>query len=210
MPKPINTSLPLRASVRSFIQCVRGNVIDLNIIKVGADEFTYRQHAALDYAVIRAREIYWQVGIGVSRIRWFHVSAANAAGYHRPVSLNQLAEMTSRWIIFNGGIDVLVPVFVNSGVGEAGGLGPGDWGPCEDEKGGKGMNGATVSAMGPSDTAILLAHEVGHYLGARHVISNPYNVMFRAVVASADQVYFTAEQGRLMREHCMVRRGIML
>ena len=206
---PSDAKQPLRASVWDFIQLIQGRHLDLNLIKIGSDLFMPDDHADMDTAVLWAREFYRRVGIGVGKILWFAVKSADAHGLDRPGSLADLEEMATLWVVPIQGMDVFVPAFDNvHDVNDVGGLSP-LGGSCAKDS--KEMHGIVVSVQGPSDTPVLLAHEMGHFRGLGHREKEPYNIMFPAVIGVPfDQIGFDAGQGRTMIRHCFMHDGVAL
>ena len=62
------------------------------------------------------------------------------------------------------------------------------------------MDGAVVEVIAGL-TGVILAHEVGHYLGLGHVTTDSTNLMFPSVPNGGR---LTSAQGTTMRSHCFV------
>lgn len=206
---PGDPKQPVRASVWEFIQLIQGRHLDLNVVKIGNDLFSPGDHSDMDNAVLWAREFYRRVGIGVGKIFWYAVRSTDAHGLDRPQSLADLHELGSRWVVPNQHLDVFVPVFDDvHDANDVGGMSP-QGGTCAKDS--KEMHGVVVSVQGPDDTPILLAHEMGHYLGLGHRDNEAYNIMFPAVIGVPfAQIGFDAGQGRTMIRHCFVHDGMTL
>jgi hypothetical protein len=104
---------------------------------------------------------------------------------------SEATDLTDDWTVPNTAIDLFgVPVIA----GTLGGLSPTD-GPCD--KDAQGMDGVVVEIMAPQN--VIIAHEVGHYMGLDHDES-PLNLMNAA--GSAANTTVTSAQGSTIKEHC--------
>jgi hypothetical protein len=187
---------------------LRGKHINLNIIEWGVDQFTEDDDEQMDWAILRAREIFGREWIGVGRIQWFGVNTADARGLDRPRTHSEAEDMTSLVVVPNDGIDVAVPKFnaMSDSEDSAAGWSPVD-GPCEDKRGKH--NGCFVGMVAYDGTPTNLAHEVGHYLGLHHKMDDPLNVMFPgSYTGPSRMVNFNRRQRKTMVDHCMMRDGL--
>src|SRR5262249_9228582 len=99
------TGVRVVVSVREQILSLRGRHFNLNVIKVGSDQFTTADHNEIDYAIFKVRNIYRQVRVGVGRILHWIVSTADANGLDTPTSEGDLEDITAAWTVPNDGID---------------------------------------------------------------------------------------------------------
>lgn len=219
---PLNRTL----SLRSHLERISGTSVNLSIFLVGhepgfAGWFTQDEARQTQHAVDVTRELYAQVGLGVRRLYWRYIPTAEAAGYWA-VDAAEATDLTEDFSGPNDGIDVF---YVNL-VTDAGGWsnsGGGNGGPCD--KGTKGeRTGAVIEIKrlgGPPSflnteedvnqfAGILLAHEVGHYLGLPHA-NDITNVMGHdddnngIGSINLTSVNLTTSQGDTMKSHCSIR-----
>jgi hypothetical protein len=211
---PVNRTL----SLRDHLERIAGTSINLSIFLVGHEPgfsgwFSQDDAGQIQHAVDVARELYAQVGLGVRRLYWRYIPPGEAGGYWA-VDSGQATELTEAFSGPNDGIDVF---YVNV-VTDAGGWsnsGDGEGGPCDkDEKGER--TGAVLEIKRPANddknqfAGILLAHEVGHYLGLQHA-GDISNVMGDdsdgdgVGSISLSSVSLTTNQGNKMKSHCFVR-----
>lgn len=190
--------LPGEVSILSHVRLLQGNHIHINCIRVGSDQFTQDDQAEIDSAVYSMRNNYSQVNIGVGRVNHYVIPTADANGRENINSNSEAEALTNEWTVDNDAYDVF---FVLSYAGTTIGRSRVD-GPCN--KNAKGMNGSVVAIEGSvKTTGVVLAHEVGHYMGLGHVNDNT-NLMFRNVVINGS---LTNSQGNNMRKHCFVKSG---
>ena len=114
-------------------------------------------------------------------------------------------DLTDDWSSSGGGIDV----FMVQTIGDAAGWSNVD-GPCSKESKFD-LSGVVLElSLGRRFTGVLLAHEVGHYLGLEHA-NSATNLM--GVDSNDDGIgeidnnstQVTSSQGTKMRSHCSVR-----
>lgn len=211
-----------RASVSllQLAQDLDDDFVNLNIIKIGADQFvvdgnpsTSRpsndNHHLIDYCIYRVRNIFRTRGVGVGRILHFSVDTADAQGHDNCTSRSETEEITDTWTVNNDGIDTFVPFILNvpSGTGILLGRSAVN-GPCE-AKDDKGMNGSVFGLWSPEQASRTFAHEVGHYLKLGHRNSSPDNLMCQSGSANnmRTSVDLTSSQGSSMRSHCLMNSG---
>jgi hypothetical protein len=189
----------LELSLRRQLELAQGEGLNLNLILVAEEDFTWADIEEIQFAVQYMRNIYDDEGICVRKIRWQVISAADAGGYATINSGSEAFDLTDDWNGPDGGyLDVFI---VRNMTGGAGGWSTVD-SPCsKDDK--DEMTG-TVNALNFSreTSGIIFAHEAGHYLGLNHH-SNHGNFMHAN--ASGGSTNITSAQGSTMRSHCYVR-----
>jgi hypothetical protein len=168
--------------------------VNINIIRVGIENFTAGDHTTVDNAIATMRSIYATVDMDVPVVEFWDIPLASANGRDIIDDNGEAEALTGEWTVPNRSIDVFV---VKLYVGTVAGLSPAP-GPCG--KNGKGMTGAVVELV-DSTTGHGLAHEVGHYLGLAHKDSDSTNLMFPTIPNGG---LLTAGQGDAMRQHCFV------
>ncbi len=139
--------------------------VSINVIRVGSDQFTSTDLTTINNAVTVMRNVYATVGITLRRVEHWIITTAQAKGRDVIDSNSEAEALTDEWTVPNNNVDVF---FVKLYVGSVAGLSP-VGGPCN--KNAKGMDGAVVELIG-STTGLVLAHEVGHYLGLGHVTAD--------------------------------------
>jgi hypothetical protein len=168
--------------------------ISVNLIRVGSDQFTPADLTTINSAVTVLRNTYATIGLSVRRVEHFVITTAQANGRDVINSNSEAETLTDEWTVKNNAVDVFL---VKSYVGSVAGLSP-VGGPCD--KDAKGMDGTVVELVG-STTGLVLAHEVGHYLGLPHVTGNSSNLMFPSVPNGGT---LTTSQGNTMKNHCFI------
>ena len=168
--------------------------ISINVIRVGAELFTSADITTINNAINVLRNTYATVGITLRRVERFIIPLAQANGRQVIDNNGEAETLTDEWTVNNNNVDVF---FVKTHVGSVAGLSP-VGGPCN--KNAKGMDGAVVELIG-SNTGLVLAHEVGHYLGLPHVNGNSTNLMFPSVPNGG---LLTSAQGNIMKSHCFI------
>jgi hypothetical protein len=214
---PDPTGVRTEVSLTEQIQLLRGRHFDLNVIKVGSDQFTDADHIEIDYSIVKLRNVYRPVSLGVARIQHFSISTADADGLDSPTTTGDLEDLTENWTVRNDGIDLFIPH--NMAIPSNGGMILGRSaidGPCD--KDAKGMTGAVSGLWGSEQTARTVAHELGHYLGLSHnhgdncptttAAQNNLMAQSRCALSTRNSVLLTAAQGTNMRDHCSTEPGI--
>jgi hypothetical protein len=167
--------------------------VSVNLIRVGSEQFSSADEATINAAVTTLRNTYSTVGLTIRRVENWIISNAQAKGRDVIDSDSEAETLTDEWTVPNHNVDVFL---VKLYVGAVAGLSP-VAGPCD--KDAKGMDGSVVELVG-STTGLVLAHEVGHYLGLSHVTDST-NLMFPSVPNGGQ---LTAAQGNTMRSHCFI------
>jgi reprolysin-like metallo-peptidase family M12B len=212
------TGKRVEVSLIQQINSLRGRHFDLNIIKVGSDQFTASDHNEIDYSIFKLRNVYRPANLGVGRIRHWVISTADANGLDSPTTVGDLDDLTAAWTVPNTAIDLFIPhnmnVASNSGVV----LGKSAIkGPCDKDDATADMTGSTAGLWGSEQTARTIAHELGHYLGLQHnhmnqcptTTAGKNNLMAqsRCALSTRNSTLLTSSQGTDMRGHCSTRGG---
>lgn len=159
----------------------------------------------IQYAIQVMRDIYAQQGLGVRRLMWGFISSGDAGGYANIADRSEAVDLTEDWNGLDGGIDGF---FVQSVGDNAAGWSNAPGSCDKDDK--NDLSGAVLEVSGSRRfTGVLLAHEVGHYLGLQHG-NSATNLM--GVDADGDGVGsinsnstgLTNAQGTTIRGHCSV------
>lgn len=205
------TNTPRNRSLRSHLELIEGQSVNLSIILVGHENdfsgaVSVNEALSVQYAIQVMRDIYGQRDIGVRRIFWRRIPMADVGNYLIITDSAEAENLTDDWSANdNDGIDV----FWVQNILNASGWCNKD-GPCDkDSK--DGLTGAVIELLGTSRIrGIVLAHEVGHYLGLG---SGPgiNNVM--GSDADGDGIDtigntstgLTNAQGNTMKTHCFIR-----
>jgi hypothetical protein len=170
----------------------------INIIRVGAENFTSAQRQRINDGISFARSIYEQVDftIGDPVDRWI-ISVAEAGSRLVIDDGGEAKDLTEEWTVPNDKIDV----FISLDIKDASGWSP-IGGPCD--KDASGWSGSVIDIEGDSSYfGNSLAHEMGHYMGLDHV-SDPDNFIGNNG-DSDSKTGITVAQGNTMKGHCFVR-----
>ncbi len=197
---------PRTRSLLEQIGLLRDRSINLSIFLVGHENdfsgvVTIGQVVGVQNAIQGMRDIYAQAPLGIRTLFWRRISMAEVGGYAVISGQPEAEDLTDDFSGPNDGIDVF---FVQNFIGAAG------WsavnGPCGKEDKDD-MTGAVLQITGGD---ILIAHEVGHYLGLKHG-NDITNIMGTDVdnngvgETGPNSRGITAGQGAVMRLHCTVR-----
>jgi hypothetical protein len=195
--------------VRRHIERIRDTSINLCVFFVGHEpgfggSFTEAQAISTQHAIDLMREIYAQADIGVRRIFWRYIDEDDV-GTYLSVNAAQATDLTNDYSGPNDGIDL----FMVQNVSDAGGWSNSS-GPCD--KDASGRTGAVCEVNTGSDDflGVLVAHEVGHYLGLVHT-NSATNLM--GVDSNNDGIGeigvnsrdLTSGQRTTMRSSCWIR-----
>jgi len=207
------TNTPARVNLLTHIQSLRGLHVHLNIIRVGIDNFTAMEIDKIDYSILRARQIYRTVSLGIGRIEHFDVTAAQAGGKDDIGSEAEAKDLTHDFPIPNDGIDVFMVDNISASFV---GLSPIE-GPCD--KNSARMTGVLGGEVNRSFEGVArsFAHEIGHFLGLPHnhgdncptTDAGRANLMAQTRCASniCTSVVLTGSQGTNARDHCSIQQG---
>lgn len=198
-----------RLSVRNHLALIKDKAFNLSLILVAHEpdfsgEFTRAETLRLQTAVEIMRGIYAQVGIGIRKLYWQYIPSSDAGGYS-VVDRSEATDLTEDWSGANDGIDVFFVTTITDADG---------WsktrGPC-DKDALCGRNGAVVELLSTAQsTGVVLAHEVGHYLGLSHG-NDISNVMGTDTdgdgigETNANSTGMTPSQGDTVETHCSIR-----
>lgn len=196
--------------LRRQLELAKGKSTNFSIFLVGHENdfsgvVTLAQIIEVQFAIQVARDIYAQRSLGVRKIFWRRIGMAEAGAYTIITDKPEAVDLTDDFSGPNDGIDVF---FVQSI------LNAGGWsttpGPCDKDAKDE-MTGAVLELSGSSNffTGVLMAHEVGHYLGLEHDGSDS-NLM--GVDSNGDGIGeisnnstgLTSSQGTTIRGHCSV------
>ena len=195
-------------SVTNHLNLIKDDAFNLSAILVAHDPsfsgaFTSGDTVRMQTAIDVMRGLYAQVGLGIRKIYWQYIPTDQANGYS-VVDASEATQLTEDWSGDNDGIDLF---FVTT-ITDAGGWSKTN-GPCD--KDASGRTGAVVELKSDEDYwGILLAHEVGHYLGLSHA-NDIDNVMGDDSdgngIGSIDSgsTELTNTQGDTMKNHCSIR-----
>ena len=171
--------------------------LDINIIRVGVENFTSNDELEISNAINITRSIFSNVQINLRTVSNFQISLSDAGSNAVIDNESEAKDVTNDWSVDNDALDV----FVVRAMTDADGRSPVD-GNCDKDVN-KEMTGSVVSLNGDSaNVGNTLAHEIGHYLGLDHV---PDSGNFIGGNGSSDSwTGIFAWQGNIMRTHCFV------
>jgi hypothetical protein len=204
------TGTATNRSLGRHLETISGRATDLMPILVGHENdfsgtFSRDDATKVQYAIQIARDLYAQQGLGIRRLNWRFIPEASVGGYADLTDRAEAGNLTDNWSGPPGGIDV----FLVQSIGDADGWANVE-GPC-DKNSSDDLTGAVVEvALSRRTTGIVLAHEVGHYLGLG---TGPAITNLMGVDADGDGVDLindnstdlTNAQGTTMRRHCSVQ-----
>jgi hypothetical protein len=205
------------------VRLLQNRYINLNIIRVGSDNFLPADREAIGNAIQITRNIYATVNLGIGRLDYYDITVANSSG--RDVINNdaEASSLTDEWTLPNASLDVFF-VLNSWPSGTAGNITLGisaTMGPCAKDSSGV-MTGSVISIRGTDP--LTLAHELGHYLGLPHVCQlapgatcpgpsgtcQPVHItslMHPCAIAGTVQENLSNSEGETMNAHCFVNSG---
>jgi len=215
-PHPDGAGNVTSVSMRSQINAVAGRHVHLNVIRVGFDAMSAADRASaldrIDWAILRVREIYAPINLGVGRVLHWSISQADADGADDIGSEDEAEDLWDAWSVPNNGLDVFMVRTISA---DFIGLSPVD-GACDKDDKGDGLVGGRID-RDPDGVARTFAHEIGHYLGLSHThgatcpsgdaARNRLMSQTRCALSNRNSVNLTSGEGSNMRDHCMVRSG---
>jgi hypothetical protein len=171
---------------------------NVNIIRVGEQNFTATERTRIFNALrSNASSLYQQQDLDIGAISTWFINVTDAGGYVTINSDGEAEDLTNDWTVDNSFMDMFV---VRSYVGSTAGLSAVD-GPCD--KDAKGMDGSVIELQSSQAlTGIIMAHELGHYLGLSHT-SATNNVMNPSV--GTGNTVLAGSQATNMKDHCFMR-----
>jgi hypothetical protein len=195
-------------SVKNHLNLIKDTAFNLSVILVAHDPgftgaFTSADTIRMQAAVDRMRGLYAQVGLGIRKIYWQYIPPDQANGYS-VVDASEATQLTEDWSGDNDGIDM----FIVTTITDAGGWSKTN-GSCDKDVSGR--TGAVIEQKSDQNYwGILMAHEVGHYLGLSHA-NDKDNVMGDDSngdgIGEIDSgsIELTQTQGDTMKSHCSIR-----
>jgi hypothetical protein len=193
-------------SLKRQLKLLQGHGLNVNIILVADDNFTWEDWEETQYAIQFMRDIYANVDVCIRKIRWQAIHATEAGGYATIDVDGEAHDLTDDW---NGPNSGYLDVFVVRSMVGADGVSAVD-GPCsKDDK--DEMTGSVVSLNGIYDNSgNTFAHEIGHYLGLGH-IEDTNNFIGGGPIGSDSEGASNQNtgiydwQGDIMKKHCYVK-----
>jgi hypothetical protein len=200
---------PTARSLRRHLETVSGTSIDLVIFLVGHEPdfsgvVTKDQVVKLQFGLQMARDVYAQIGLGIRRVEWGYITPEQAGKHTDITSIIESTELTAEFSGRPGAIDI----FAVQTMGAKAGRSPIN-GTCNKSSLSTRSGVVMELAQEPRFTGIVIAHEVGHYLGLSHV-TDPADLMCGPVPfhkrcdPSINQTNITSSQAATMKEHCMI------
>lgn len=213
---PDPSGIDASVSMRQQIDAVAGRHVHLNVIRVGFDALSSAAQATamerIDFAILRVRQIYQPVNLGVGRVLHWFINQADADGADDIGSESEAEDLWDAWSVPNNGLDVFVVRTISAdfiGLSPVGGA-------CNKDDKDDGLVGGRID-RDADGVARTFAHEIGHYLGLSHThgddcptstaVRNRLMSQTRCAVSNRNSVNLTSGEGSTMRGHCTVRAG---
>jgi hypothetical protein len=192
--------VPKSLSLGDQLRLLEDRHYHVNVILVAPEDYPANSAHRICYALQFARDVYAKVGIGIGRVDWYTISKAQAGGYAVIDDDGEADDLTDDWTVRNDGLDLfIVPVLK-----DASGWTPVD-GSCDNDS--KGMTGSVVAGFDGDDDYVgnSVAHEMGHYLGLRHVPDSGNFIGGNGDSNSWSGIF--GWQGDIMKRHCFMKPG---
>ena len=218
------SSNPESVSLKATLAGMEGRHVHINVVAVGwwnefSDGTVAIARRKTDFAIMRTRQIFDAVDLGLGRVDYRLIDRDEADGYDIIGSEGEADDLSDDWSTPNNGIDCFVPRSITDP--DFIGLSPVD-GDCD--KGGKrdGLIAGAINRGGAvnasfDEFARTFAHEIGHYLSLPHnhgdncpsgSARNNLMAQTRCITIDArNAVTLSGSQGSDMRGHCMTRSG---
>jgi hypothetical protein len=195
-------------SLRKQMTLVQDRSIHISIILVGLDEdfegasvVTRDQINFIQMGIQYMRDIYAKAPLGVRKLYWLRIGVEEAGSFLNLESDSEAQDLTDGWSGDNDGIDCF---FVQNIIDDfADGWSNMD-GPC-DKNETCGLSGAVMGIE--NGLRVLIAHEVGHYLGLGSGTSID-NFMGLNDSFSPSASELTPSQAVIMRSGCNVKEAL--
>jgi hypothetical protein len=202
----------LQLSVRTQLRLLQGKHIHLNLIRTAS--FDVSQQQEIDYALHTMRNIYATVNMGVGRIQRFFIPPGHEI-IHGDTGAK---ELWNDFSVRNASIDVFLARVIFGADGKS--PTPGS---CDKDS--KNDSGCVIDVEDNADGSgytlgLAIAHEVGHFLGLKHVIELHVLASFNFPANLVNDLQrnlmyptlpcggmLSAGQGGVMALHCSVHGG---
>ena len=212
LPGSGTAEAPTTRSLRRHLETVSGKSVDFVVFLVNHEPdfsgiVSRADVAKMQYALQVARDLYAQVDLGIRRVEWGLIPPELAGGF---TDITSLAESIALTVTFTGRPGA-IDLFIVQTMGAKAGRSPSPGGCNKDAL--IGFTGVVLELDDtPQFTGIIVAHEVGHYLGLGHE-SEETNLMCGPQLfeghcdPSTRMTEITPDQAEKMKDHCMINAG---
>lgn len=211
---PANPSSPnfTKVSVLDQVKLLQGTHFHLNIILVGHELFAATDWEKICFAIHMMRYIYGKVGLGVGRVHWGSISAAEAGALVTPDSAADCTELTNGWSAEPDGMDLFVCTDMRFAgrTGQPWANNPNNYNPghtCDKDSNKHNTGSVANLSYGEQYVGNTFAHEIGHYFGLGHIEDEPDNFIGGEEGASNSSTGIHSFQGDFMKLHCFMVGG---